>query len=398
MPGKAKYQYEPNLDQAVRLVMEMMAIPGTSCHEGKISACISKKLRQAGLPASAICSDRVHQRSAYGGEVGNLIVRLPGTSRGSRRLLMAHLDTVPICVGSQPVRRGNRIVSADPHTGLGADDRSGAAVVLTALLEILRQKLPHPPLTFFWSVQEEIGLIGVRHVSVRQLGNPKLAFNWDGKSSELTIGATGGYRIQIEIKGKAAHAGVHPERGVSAIAIASLAIARLQQQGWHGRIRKGRRSGASNVGVINAGQATNVVADQATLKAEVRSHDSKFRRKILDTYKKAFQDAARTVRDHQGRGGKIRFSASLDYESFRLKRSEPCVRAAHAALLTGGLKPAFEIIDGGLDANLMNRHGIPTVTLGAGQSTPHTVAEVLHLPQFKQACRVALCLATGTEK
>ena len=74
--------------------------------------------------------------------------RLPGTFRGPRRLLMAHLDTVPVCVGARPVRRGNRITSAAPHTGIGADDRAGVAVVLGAALEILERKLPHPPLTF----------------------------------------------------------------------------------------------------------------------------------------------------------------------------------------------------------------------------------------------------------
>src|SRR5262249_57706643 len=111
------------------------------------------------------------------------VVRVPGTGRGPRRLLMAHLDTVPLCVGARPVLNGRTVSAAGPDTALGADDRSGAAVVLTAILEIRRQNLPHPPLTLFWPVQEEIGLYGARYVSLPALGNPKLCFNWDGGSA-----------------------------------------------------------------------------------------------------------------------------------------------------------------------------------------------------------------------
>src|SRR5690606_24046153 len=128
--------------------------------------------------------------------------------------------------GSRPVRKGNFVRSANPHTGLGADDRAGAAVVLHAATEILRKKLPHPPLTFLWTVQEETGLQGARCVNVAALGKPQLAFNFDGGSPEkLTIGATGGYRMTITISGIASHAGGAPEQGVSAIAIAAIAIA-----------------------------------------------------------------------------------------------------------------------------------------------------------------------------
>ena len=115
---------------------------------------------------------------------------------------------------------------------LGADDRAGVAVVLSAALAILRNKLPHPPLTFFWPIQEEIGLYGARFADLGLLGEPKLAFNWDGGSLDrVTVGATGGYRMQIDIEGLASHAGVCPEQGVSAIAIAGLAIAELAARG-----------------------------------------------------------------------------------------------------------------------------------------------------------------------
>eukprot|EP00913_Durusdinium_trenchii_P028329 g26557.t1 len=261
---------------AEKLVTEMIAIPGKSGEEGRVVEFIRKKLKAAGIPDSAMSTDSANRKSPVGGETGNLIVKLPGTMKGPRRLLMAHIDTVPLCVGARPERKGKYIVSKDKHTALGGDDRAGASVVLNAAIEIMKQKLPHPPLTLFWPVQEEIGLYGARLVTKSKLGNPKLCFNWDGGDPTMAvIGATGDYSIQIEIEGIASHAGGEPEKGVSAIAIASRAIEDLTSNGWHGLIVKGKNTGTSNVGIINGGDATNVVTPSLKLKAEARSHDPK---------------------------------------------------------------------------------------------------------------------------
>ncbi|HEV3005839.1 MAG TPA: M20/M25/M40 family metallo-hydrolase [Pirellulales bacterium] len=389
---------EPDLGAALERVMELMAIPGTSGDEGRVVDYLVNALRRAGAPAEAIASDDVHTRSPLGGKVGNLIFTLPGTLRRPRRLLMAHMDTVPLCVGSKPKRSGEQVRSADPATGLGADDRAGCAVVLTAALEILRRKLPHPPVVFFWPVQEEVGLFGAHFARLGLLKKPKLAFNWDGGAADkLTVGATGAFRIGIEIEGLASHAGGAPEYGVSAIAIAGLAIAELQQDGWLGDVHRGKRQGTSNIGVIQGGAATNVVTDRVTLKAECRSHNRRFRREILTAIEQAFERAAGRVRNVSGVTGKVRMSSRLDYEAFRLADREPCVLAAEAAV--GGVvgEPLRAITNGGLDANWLTARGIPTVTLGCGQRQVHTTSEQLDLPAFRQACRIALRLATATE-
>ncbi len=380
------------------MVMELMAIPGKSGQEAAVAQYITKKLREAGAPADAIRHDNAHTKTPIKGEVGNLILQLPGTVKAPRRLLMAHMDTVPICVGAQPVRKGNIIRSGNPRTGLGGDDRSGVAVVLNAAIEILRRKLPHPPLTFFWPIQEEVGLHGARYVQLPLLGKPQMAFNWDGSAAEkITIGATGGYRMQIDIEGLAAHAGAAPEHGVSAIAIASLAIAQLVREGWHGLIVKDGQAGTSNVGYIEGGEATNVVTDHVTLKAEARSHNKAFRAKIVKAIKQAFEDAACQVKSVSGKHGKVRIDGRLDYEAFRLSEKEPAVAVAKSALASAGLSPVLAISNGGLDANWMNVHGIPTVTLGCGQSQIHTIGEMLQVDQFEKACEIALAIATGID-
>lgn len=381
---------------AEKLLLELLAIPAGSGQEGPVAKFVSKRLMAAGATADSLKMDAAHRKSIHKGEQGNLILKLPGTFRGPRRMLVAHMDTVPICVGAKPVKRGKRIVAADKNTGLGADDRAGVAVLLSTASAILKEKLPHPPLTFLWTVQEESGLHGARHVGLGLLGKPAMAFNFDGQlPARLTIGATGGYRMNIEIRGLASHAGGHPEKGISAIAIASLAIADLVENGWHGLIEKQGTRGTSNVGVIQGGTATNVVTDHVRIRAEARAHDPKFRQQIIDEIEKAFHRAAKKVRNSAGKTGSVSIEGRLDYESFAIPTTAPTVLAAKAALEAEALKPEIYISNGGLDANWLTAHGIPTVTLGCGQNEIHTTSEWLDLAEFHRARRVALRLTVA---
>jgi tripeptide aminopeptidase len=381
--------------QSLELLTQLLALPGPSGGEQQVAQFISDQLLAAGAEESYLDSDSAYKKSPLGGACGKLVIRFPGTVRAPRRLLMAHMDTVPLCAGARPVRRGRRITAANPKTALGGDDRAGCAVILAAALAILKHRLPHPPLTFLWTVQEEAGLQGARYVRLAMLRSPKLAFNWDGgPANRVTLGATGGYRMTIVVEGVASHAGVHPERGVSAVAIASLAIAELVRGGWHGLIEKRGVRGTSNVGVIHGGEATNVVTDRVELRAEARSHDPKFREQIVHTIEQAFHNAAAAVRNVDGLAGSVTFEGRLDYESFALEMTEPAVVAAVAALAPEGLEPDYVIANGGLDANWITAHGIPTVTLGCGQNEIHTTSEWLDLDQFSIACRLAQRLAT----
>jgi len=355
-------------------------------------------LLAAGADPKKLRFDTAHKKTSLAGQVGNLSLKLPGTVRGPRRLLTAHTDTVPVCLGSQPVRRGKVIESADPRTGLGADDRSGTALLLATAERLLRESPPHYPVTFLWLVQEEVGLQGVRHASLGPLGSPKLVFNFDGGSpTRLGIGATGGYRLDIDVHGLASHAGVAPDQGVSAIAIASLAIADLFDNGWHGLVVKGKQRGTSNVGVIEGGAATNVVTDRVELRAEARSHNPKFRERIVREIKKSFERAAGKVRSASGKRGSVEFRGDLDYESFLLPKGDPSVQAAAKAIENEGLVAELEVFNGGLDANWLTSRGLPAVTIGCGQHDIHTVSETLDIAEFELACRLAERLITPGE-
>jgi tripeptide aminopeptidase len=385
--------------QAVDRLMRFLAVEGTTGHEAAIGREVVRALRAAGVPAKAIRFDTAHERIPLPTETGNLIVTLPGTRPGPRLMFAAHLDTVPPCTGAVPLRKGNRIVAAG-NTALGGDNRTGCAVLVTLAEALLRHGLPHPPLTLLFTVREESGLFGARYLDPADLGGPAMGFNFDGRlASELCIGAVGAQRWEVSIRGKAAHAGVHPEKGISATAVAALAIADAYRGGWFGKVVKGDKKGTSNVGSVgdehgrSAGTAANVVTDFARVVGESRSHDEKFAKEITAAYKAAFRAAVAEVRNDQGKTAQVKFTARLDYHPFRLKPDVPAVAHARTAAESLGRTPTLKIGNGGLDANWFVRHGVPTVTLGAGQNNIHTADEFVDLTEFLAGCRMAVALA-----
>lgn len=385
-----------NEERALAIVMNLLAVPGVSCEERDIAHKIIDLLVRAGVPRKACHFDSANLKSPYGGNCGNLIVKLPGTTAGPRRMLIAHMDTVPLCKESKPVRRGGVILSARKGTGVGADNRGGCGAIVAAITEILKNRLPHPPLTLLFTVQEEIGLVGARYVNTRLLGRPELSFNFDGNSPDtVSIGATGGMHIDIDIHGIPSHAGGSPERGVSAAMIEALALVDLQQNGWFGLIVRDGVRGTSNVGIVSGGTATNVVMDHLQLQAECRSYSQSLRLRIAEAYRKAFERAARQIVSSQGRRGSVRFRSIKKYEAFKLTTSDASVREVMRSLHKERLRPVLEYSNGGLDANWLAERGIRAATLGAGSHDAHTSGERLIIDEFLAGCRIALRLATG---
>ena len=387
-------------ERALERLMRFLSVEGVTGQEAAIGQDVARALAEAGVPKSRMRFDRVHEESPLPTQTGNLIVDIPGTKAGPRRLFMTHLDTVPLCAGAKPVRKGKRIVPAG-KTALGGDNRTGVACLVTLAATLLEKRLPHPPLTLLFTVREESGLWGARHVKLADLQRPALGFNVDGRAPrEITVGAVGAERWAVEIHGKASHAGVHPERGVSATLVASLALADVHGHGWFGKVKRKEGQGTSNVGPFGgkngacAGQATNVVTDYVHIQGESRSHDARFVRAITKAYQDAFCMAAKKVADDQGGTAKVHFQARRDYYPFRLKDSSPVVRLAQEAARTAGWQAELRVTNGGLDANWLVRHGLPTITFGAGQNNPHTVEEYVDIDAFLEGCRYAIALAT----
>jgi tripeptide aminopeptidase len=381
-------------------LMRFLLVEGVTGHEAKIAAAVSEELKAIGVPSSAIRFDDANSRIPVPTETGNLIVDLPGAIPGPRLLFATHLDTVPLCAGAKPRREGNHIVS-DGTTALGGDNRTGCAVLVSLVETLLKHKLPHPPITLLFTVREESGLHGARELMPSDLGGATMCFNVDGQlASELLVGAVGQENWDVEIKGKASHAGVAPEKGISATLVAALAIAEAHKAGWFGKVVKTDGNGTSNVGVFGgkdgkpAGDATNVVTDYAYIKGEARSPQAAFATKISKGFQAAFAKAQALVKDADGATSDVKFDHRAAYPPFNLEENAAVVQHATRAVESLGMKPTYVFSNGGLDANWLDKHGIPTVTIGAGQYEIHTLKEYVDLAEYAKGCQLAIALAT----
>ena len=389
-----------DVDYATDMLIRLLAIDSVTGFEAAIGAAIVDELKKVGVPASAIRYDTVHQRIKLPTEVGNLIVDLPGTKPGPRLLFSTHMDTVPLCKGAKPRREGDRIVS-DGTTALGGDNGTGCAVLIALAKTLIDHKLPHPPITMLFTVREESGLHGARELDPKDLGGATMGFNVDSTHAALlTIGAVGQQNWEVTIKGKAAHAGVAPERGISSTLVASVGLTEAHRAGWFGKVVQPEGKGSSNVGIFGgkdgkpAGDATNVVTDYVHLVGEARSTDAAFAVKITEAFEAAFNKAKGEVKDADGNMAEVTFQTRTAYPPFLMSEDDPAVQRAKKAAKGMGLEPVTMVSAGGLDANWLVKHGVPTVTFGAGQAEIHTVNEYVVIPEFAQGCRLAVAIAT----
>ena len=384
-------------DHSLQHLLDLLGIEGTSGREKNVAEAVKAKLQRAGCKPAWISHDQAHKKIGEGYEIGNLIIKIPGTGklrRQPRRLFMGHLDTVPLCRGAIPKQQGDRIVSAG-DTALGGDNRTAIAALVTMIETLLEHETDRAPMTVLMTVGEEVGLKGARHVELKSLGNPAYGWNVDGGDPRsLRIGAIGADRWEAHVHGRSAHAGAHPEDGVSATLIASRAVAAVADAGFFGKVIKGRQRGSSNVGVFEGGETTNQVTDQVYLKGECRSHSPRFLERITGSYRRELERAAKSVKNASGEPGSVDFIARRDYDAFRMPRNSPPVVAARKALTALGESAEYEITNGGLDANHLNAKGVPTVTLGAGQHSPHTVDEYIELSEYHLGCDLLVQIAT----
>jgi len=376
--------------QAQAHLMDLLTVEGVAGHEKAVADLLRKKLIHAGCEKEWIFSDKAHIRLGDGFEIGNLIVQIPGTLDQPRICFSAHMDTVPLCKGAIPTIKNGRVISKT-DTGLGGDDRAGCAAIVSAIEKMLKKSIPHPPITLLFTIAEENGLHGSRVVEFSDLGHPVMGFNLDGQNpNEIIIGAMSAFRWEAKIKGKSSHAGLEPQKGISAGLIAAKALSAVEKLGFFGKIQKKEKAGTSNVGEMCGGEASNQVMDQMVVSGECRSHDPDFVEEIIEVYRTCFSDAAKSVINDSGECGSVEFITKSDYRAFRLSPFEPCVQRATKAVEAAGLKPFPMVIDAGLDANNFNEKGFPVVTLGTGAHRFHTTDEYILLNEYFKTCEIVL--------
>ncbi len=361
----------------IKTFIELAQIPGLSRKEKKIAQKVANILKSFGAKV------KFDQALAKEGETGNLIAYIKGEDSLPPLLLNAHLDTVGPIENFGWKRKKNFIYS-NGKSILGADDRSGVAVILEVLEHLKESKKPHPPLEVVFTVAEEIGLIGAKQLDYSLL-KARYGIVLDSDDpSQLVIGAPEAYRMIFKIHGKSAHAGVAPERGINAIQLASRAIARLKL----GRIDF---ETTANIGVINGGTATNIVPELVEVRGEVRSHNRTKLKRQLEKIRKAFQkEVERAQRPEPEFKGlpKLEEEILFDYPLMRLDEGSFLVNLFKEAGSSLGMKITTKIGSGGSDANIFNSRGIETLIMGCGMERVHTTEERLNINWFYQSAKL----------
>lgn len=361
----------------IDLFTRLVSINSPSGSERAIADFLKARLNELGLE---VTEDDAAKKA--GGNAGNLLAVLPGNAPGNPVLLCAHMDTVQSTEGLKPVV-DNGWIRTDGKTILGADDKAGVAAILWALGEVRQRSLSNTGVEVLLTVQEETGSLGCRAFDIHRLKSREGFVLDSGGPPGQVVGVTPSQvGVFVTVKGRAAHAGVEPEKGVNAIWVASRALARLPV----GRIDD---ETTLNVGVIRGGSAPNMVPDTIEIRGEARGMDPSKLNEILARVEQTFHETAESA------GATAEVKRSKGFTQYRVSENDPVVRCAFSALRREGLSPRLVPRGGGSDANVLNEAGLMTVNLAVGIQDDHSVNEKIAVSDLEKAARFTLNLITG---
>ncbi|HXN06282.1 MAG TPA: M20/M25/M40 family metallo-hydrolase [Nitrospiria bacterium] len=367
-----------NKERLIALFLELVKIDSHSRREGKIAARLAGILKEMGASVSIDGAGAV-----VGGETGNVIGIFKGDPSLPPILLSAHMDTVAPGEGVCPVVEGGRI-RTDGKTVLGGDDKSGIAIIIEGVRKILEEDLPHGDIEVVFTICEEAGLLGAKHLETEGFRSRYGLVLDSDDAGFLFTRAPSAVRLEFVVRGVAAHAGMAPEKGLSAIQIASRAISGMKL----GRIDF---ETTANLGVIQGGTAVNIVPDQVMVEGEARSHDEEKLARQVSHMTGCFESAvsaASIVIDGHAAGASLEKKITKDYERMHLPDDSRIVRLVLRAAEQRGLSVKTKEMGGGCDANIFNRRGFEVANLGTGMRNIHSVSEYLLVDEFLQTAEV----------
>jgi tripeptide aminopeptidase len=354
-------------DRLVDDFLALVRISSPSRREGEVARWLTGTLQGMGVHV-----DVDDAGTKLGGDTGNLLAHFPGTVPDAPPLLLcAHMDTVVPCERITPVRDGD-VIRTDGTSVLGGDDKAGVSAILEAVRIVRERAIPHGPIDVLFTVCEEQGLFGAKHFDVGRLRARRgVVLDCDGVD-ELIVQGPAANKVLFTVHGLEAHAGLCPEQGISAIKVASDAIAGMRL----GRIDE---ETTANLGTIQGGLAVNIVPNQVIVRGETRSrNDAKLRRQT-DHMVECFETAASRYRvTVEGREHAARVDAKVtqDYEGLNVPRDSDIVRLVRQAVEGRGRTLTVRATGVGCDANIFNgRHGLEVANLGCGMRQIHTVNE-----------------------
>lgn len=316
-----------------------------------------------------------------GGNVGNLVAFKKGTVTHAPPIFFsAHFDTVEPTPGLEPIVEGD-VIRSDGNTIVGADDKCGMAPILEAMRLLHEQNIPHGDIQLLLTICEEIGLVGAKHMDPGRI-KAKYGFVLDAGPpvGSCVYSAPSQDIFEVYIHGRPAHAGAQPEDGVSAIAVAARAIARMKL----GRVDP---ETTANVGIIEGGNATNIIPAECYLKCEARSRNPAKLDKQRDAMLAAFHEEADQA------GATVEVKMNRAYEHYELAMDSPVLQIAEAATEHAGLEFLLRVTGGGADSNIFNEFGVPTTVLGCGMVNIHRHDEYCTISDMVRSTQLVVAIA-----
>lgn len=349
--------------------LELVQIDSETGHEATIQPFLKSLFESLGLQ---VVEDEAGQQEGLG--ANNLICTLAPT-QGEETItpiyFTSHMDTVVPGRQVQPQVKADGYIYSDGTTILGADDKAGLAAIIELIRTLQEQDFAHGPIQFVITVGEESGLLGARALNPELL-NAKYGFAIDASQPVGTtvVGAPTQVKVDAKVYGVTAHAST-PNKGVSAINIAAKAISRMKL----GQIDEVT---TANIGRFEGGSATNIVADEVTIHAEARSHDTAKVEAQVQHMKETFESTA----EQHGTSAQVTITTS--YPGFKISEDAEVTQIARRSAEALNLESRTVITGGGSDGNIINGFSIPTVILGVGYEHIHTTSERIAIEELNR--------------
>jgi tripeptide aminopeptidase len=354
--------------------LELVKIDSPSKNERALADKLKRDLMELGFQV-----EEDDAGSKVNGNAGNIIARLRGNAQKPTILFGAHMDTVSKTPEIKPVINNGKIFS-DGTTILSADDKAGICAVIQGIRSALKEGAEHGDIEVVFTICEEIGLKGSKNLDVKKL-KAGMGFILDssGEVGKIITSAPAQNKLYFKIKGKPTHAGVEPEKGISAVKVAGVALANMN----FGRIDQ---ETTANIGIIKGGSATNIITDLVEMEGEARSRNEEKLEKQTEHMIEAVKDAAEKY------GAQVEYRVDSSYPAFKFDENSPIVRYAVRAVEKIGLKPQAAPSGGGSDANILNGKGIPCINMGSGFFNPHSPEECITIENLVNLSKLVKAL------
>lgn len=347
--------------------MRLCEIDSPSRREGEVADFLKVGLQELGV--DSIIEDQ--SARVTGSDTGNLIASFKGKGNANKPIFfICHMDTVEPGCGVEVERNGD-VFTSRGETILGGDDKSGIAALLEVMRVVTENDLPCRPVELVFTTCEEIGLLGAKALEYHHM-KAKYGYALDSSGIDrVVVGAPAANRLTITVRGIAAHAGLHPEQGVSALSLAAEAITKLS----FGRLDE---QSTANLGLIQGGVATNIIPKEIVIKGEVRSHSERKLAFHTNNIEKTFQQVIEGCGQWQKNGEQrpsVEFEVWEEYPLMALADDDPVVTYVRQAGEKLGRKIEFLAAGGGSDANILTSYGLPTAIIATGMTKVHTTDE-----------------------